>query len=95
MPEFVQEKQTPYSKIIIRCASEEDLQDLARRLEQPLTSKTKSIWHPKLMTRGLHSSRRYVDESTVSDLHSVEGQMEVEAHQQGAGTNADFLSDSD
>ena len=58
MPEFVQKKQEPFSKIIIRCETEEDLADLSERLGQKLTAKTKSIWHPKLV-RGKHSQKRY------------------------------------
>jgi len=46
MPEFVQEKKEPFSKIIIRCESEDDLKELAELLGQKLTAKTKSIWHP-------------------------------------------------
>lgn len=61
MPEFVQEKQEPYAKIIIRVETEEELAELARRIEQPLNKKTKSIWFPKLV-RGIHSSKRWVDE---------------------------------
>ena len=62
MPEFVQEKQKPFSTIIIRCETEEDLKDLERILGQPLTKKTKSIWHPQLK-RGLFTDLKYVDES--------------------------------
>lgn len=62
MPEFEQEKQRPYAKIIFRFASEEDLQEFAEMIGQKLTEKTKSAWHPKLV-RGLNSNKRYVDES--------------------------------
>lgn len=62
MPEFVQEKQEPFSKIIIRCETEEDLKELEKLLGQPLTPKTKSIWHPRLV-RGKNAHKRYVDES--------------------------------
>lgn len=62
MPEFVQEKQKPFSKIIIRCETEEDLKELAELLGQPLTPKTKSIWHPRLI-RGKNAHKRYVNES--------------------------------
>lgn len=48
MPEFEQGKRKPYSTIVIRCATKEDLADLSQRLGQKLTSKTKSIWHPPL-----------------------------------------------
>lgn len=46
MPEFVQEKKEPYSKIIVRFDTEEDLQEFANLIGQRLTNKTKSIWHP-------------------------------------------------
>lgn len=62
MPEFVQEAQKPYAKIIVRFDTEEALQEFAALIGQPLTKKTKSIWHPKLI-RGIHSKKRYVDAS--------------------------------
>ena len=37
MPEFIQEKQESFSKIIIRCETEEDLEELAKLLGQKLT----------------------------------------------------------
>lgn len=46
MPEFVQEKKEPFSKIIIRFETEDDLNDFATLIGQKLTPKTKSIWHP-------------------------------------------------
>lgn len=61
MPRFVQEKEEPYSKIIVRFESEEDLQEFAKLIRQKLTNKTKSIWHPELV-RGKHGKKRYVDE---------------------------------
>ena len=62
MPEFVQEQQKPFSKIIVRCETEEDLQEFAELIGQKLTPKTKSIWHPKLV-RGKNANKRYKDES--------------------------------
>ena len=62
MPEFVQEKQEPYAKIIVRFETKEDLEEFAALINQKLTQKTKSIWHPELQ-RGIHSAKRYVDES--------------------------------
>ena len=62
MPEFVQEKQEPYAKIIVRFANKEDLEEFSQLIKQKLTQKTKSIWHPELQ-KGIHSERRYVDES--------------------------------
>ena len=46
MPEFVQRKQEPFATIILRVETEQDLVELAARLEQTLTPKTKSIWYP-------------------------------------------------
>lgn len=62
MPEFVQEKQKPYSQIIFRFNNEEDLQEFSKLIGQKLTNKTKSAWHPELI-RGLNSNKRYSDES--------------------------------
>jgi hypothetical protein len=62
MPEFVQEKQEPYAKIIIRFDNEKDLNDFSKLINQPLNKKTKSIWFPKLI-RGINSNKRYIDES--------------------------------
>jgi len=46
MPEFVQEKQEPYSQIIFRFETEQDLIEFSELIGQKLTSKTKSSWHP-------------------------------------------------
>lgn len=46
MPEFIQEKQEPFSKITIRFETEKDLQEFAKLIQQKLTPKTKSIWFP-------------------------------------------------
>jgi hypothetical protein len=62
MPEFVQEKAEPFATIIVRFSSQEDLDDFARRIDQKLTPKTKSIWHPELV-RGFHGGRRWGSES--------------------------------
>jgi hypothetical protein len=62
MPEFVQEKQTPYAKIIVRFENAEALEEFSKLIGQKLTKETKSIWHPKLV-RGLTAHKRYVDES--------------------------------
>lgn len=62
MPEFIQDKQEPYSKIIIRFRSEKDLQEFAELVDQALTAKTQSMWYPELV-RGIHSNKVYTDES--------------------------------
>ena len=46
MPEFVQNKQEPYAKIIFRFEDEESLQNFAKIIGQKLTNKTKSAWFP-------------------------------------------------
>jgi|TARA_R100001530_G_scaffold2201_3_gene3673 hypothetical protein len=46
MPEFIQEKQEVYAKIIFRFDNEEDLQEFAKIIGQKLTNKTKSAWYP-------------------------------------------------
>ena len=62
MPEFIQEKQKEYAKIIVRFDNENDLQEFSKLIGQKLTNKTKSIWHPQLI-RGQNSGKRYIDES--------------------------------
>lgn len=48
MPEFVQEDDPPYKKLIINFRNEEDYKEFADLIKQKLTEKTKSIWFPKL-----------------------------------------------
>ncbi len=62
MPEFVQEAQKPFAQMTVRFRNQEDLDEFARLIGQKLTRKTKSIWHP-VLTRGLHSNKRWADES--------------------------------
>jgi len=61
MPEFVQEKQEPYSKLIVRFKTKEDLEEFAKLIEQEINSKTQSIWFPKLKWQD-HYSKRWIDE---------------------------------
>ena len=60
MPEFVQEKQTPYLELRVRFADQEALEEFSKLIGQKLTAKTKSIWHPELV-RGLNGGKRYVE----------------------------------
>jgi hypothetical protein len=62
MPEFVQEKQEPFSKIVIRFETEQDLMDFAELIGQKLTPKTKSIWFPHKPHIKPYV-RRWIDES--------------------------------
>lgn len=62
MPEFIQTKtEKPYAQITIRFSCKEDLDDFSKKINQKLTKKTKSIWHPQIL-RGLNSNKIYVDE---------------------------------
>ena len=62
MPEFVQAKVRPFSKIIVRFDSQEALDEFSQLIGQKLTPKTKSIWHPKL-ERGKTTGNKYRDEN--------------------------------
>ena len=46
MPEFIQEKQEPYAKIVFRFDGEESLDEFSNLIGQKLNKKTKSAWHP-------------------------------------------------
>ena len=72
MPEFEQEKQEPYAKLIVRFDNEEDLQEFASMIGQKLNRKSKSIWHPKLV-RGQNSGKLWVDVETGVDLSKHHG----------------------
>lgn len=60
MPEFVQEPDPPFAKIIFRFADAEALQAFAKLIGQRLTPRTKSAWFPELQ-RGLHAGKRWAD----------------------------------
>ena len=62
MPEFIQPKQKPFKELKVRFNSQEDVDDFAKRIGQPITPLTKSLWHPAIV-RGKNSVKRYVDES--------------------------------
>ena len=63
MPEFIQEKNPPYKRIIISFRNENDYKEFAKLLEddQTLTDKTKSIWYPKL-DRSANHLLRWIEE---------------------------------
>ena len=46
MPEFKQGKVRPYKTLTVRFDNKEDYEEFARLINQNLTEKTKSIWHP-------------------------------------------------
>jgi len=48
MPEFEQDENKPYKTINVHFRTKEDYEEFAKIIEQPLTTKTKSIWHPRL-----------------------------------------------
>jgi len=45
-PEFDQQNKKPFKEIIVRFETENDYLDFQEKLNQQLTLKTKSIWHP-------------------------------------------------
>lgn len=47
-PAYEQNAKTCYKELTVRFATEEDYLDFQKRLEQTMTDKTKSIWHPSL-----------------------------------------------
>lgn len=68
MPEFIQEKKEPYSKIIVRFDNEEALQNFANLIGQKLNKKTKSIWHPYKSHFGNGEKFVYQDEFNDKSL---------------------------
>lgn len=46
MPEFVQPQQKPFKTLTVRFETEIDYLDFQQIIQQKITNKTKSIWHP-------------------------------------------------
>jgi hypothetical protein len=59
MPEFEQEDQLAWKTVMVHFLTPEDRQQFAQLVGQPLTDKTKYIWHPK-QERVNHLRMRYV-----------------------------------
>ena len=62
MPEYTQEDNPPYKKLIVSFRCKEDYEEFSKLIDQNLTEKTKSIWHPKL-NRDENSLRRWIEEN--------------------------------
>ena len=61
MPEFVQEDNPAYHKILISFRNKEDYDTFAKLLDQNVTLKTKSIWYPHL-GREANSLLRWIED---------------------------------
>jgi hypothetical protein len=61
MPEFVQEDLTSKRKIIVHFRNDEDVAKFAELINQKITPKQKSLWHPHM------PPRRYADKLYVTD----------------------------
>lgn len=63
MPEFKQEDNPPYKRLIISFRNDEDYKEFAKLLEhdQTLSDKTKTIWYPKL-DREANMLTRWIEE---------------------------------
>ena len=57
MPEFTQHDAQSFRRIIVHFNSQKEVDDFSKLIGQELTSKTNSIWHPKLKRRDLDSKR--------------------------------------
>jgi hypothetical protein len=60
MPEFKQEENPAYKTIYVHFRNEEDYKEFSKLIDQSLTDKTKSIWHPKL-DREANALRRWIE----------------------------------
>ena len=48
MPEFVQNDNPSYKKLIVNFRNKEDYAEFVKLIDQKITDKTKSIWYPEL-----------------------------------------------
>jgi len=61
MPEFQQEENPPFKRLVISFRTEDDYKEFAKVIGQNLTDKSKSIWYPKLEIED-NSLCRWIDE---------------------------------
>lgn len=59
MPEFDQHDLSAFCSLTVNFACEADLQDFAALIEQKLTNKTRSVWHPTAEI-GRYANKRYI-----------------------------------
>ena len=62
MPEFNNDDLSPKRQIIISFKTDEDVQLFAKLINQELTTKTKSVWFPKVNDL-VQKDKTYSDES--------------------------------
>ncbi len=83
MPEFEQEDQESWKRLIVHFKNRDDYEAFARLIGQSLTEKTRSIWYPQAeIVRYMDKS--YTDEPEVPGLCDLEGSVGVEANEQGS-----------
>ena len=61
MPEYDQEDNPTYKTIYVHFRNKDDYEEFAKMIGQPLTEKTKSIWHPRL-DRTENALMRWIEE---------------------------------
>jgi hypothetical protein len=61
MPAFHQDDLMPWKTVVVLCRDQAAVDDLARRLEQPLLDRTKYLWHPP-EPRTPQADRRWVSD---------------------------------
>lgn len=61
MPEFEQEDNPPYRKINVSFRTKEAFEEFQEMIDQKMTDKTKSIWHPKL-DKSTNSLFRWIED---------------------------------
>ena len=61
MPEFVQEDNPPFKKLIVNFRNKEDYAEFVKLVGQVMTDKTKTIWYPEL-SKDENSLKRWMEE---------------------------------
>ena len=67
MPEYNQDTNSPYKKLIVSFRTEEDYKEFGKIVgNEHISDKTKSIWYPKLL-RTDFTLERYMEDPEVTD----------------------------
>lgn len=60
MPAFEQNQKNPYKSLLVHFRNEQDYLEFQKKIEQPMTFKTRSCWYPELESID-HSLIRWID----------------------------------
>jgi hypothetical protein len=71
MPEYAQENQTAWKRLVVNFRSQRDYEDFCRLLGQRLTDRSDSVWFPAQAPIKFEGVKRYISTSPASPQHPI------------------------